>query len=196
MLQKMISGFFLILVLLWGCNSSDNSAQNKPQNKAAAGNSEIEVSYKAPKQWIAETPQSSMRKAQYKLPGQNGAEAAELAVFYFPGEGGSVEANLERWYGQFQQPDGSETSQHVQKQSLTVHGVEVTEVYVTGTYLKTSSPMMSGPMEEMTGYAMLAAIAETSNGPWFFKATGPQKTIDYWRPDFDKFVHTFRLAGS
>ncbi len=192
----MMSGLFLILIFLWGCNSSDNSGQDNQKNSPAVGHSGTEVTYVTPKAWISETPQSSMRKAQYKLPGRDSEEPAELAVFFFPGEGGSVEANLQRWYGQFQQPDGSETSAHVEKKTVNVNGLNVTEVYVTGTYLKTPSPMMSEPVEELPGYALLAAIVETSNGPWFFKTIGPQNTIDYWRNDFNKFVQTFKLAGN
>jgi hypothetical protein len=38
----------------------------------------------------------------------------------------------------------------------------------------------------------LAAIVEALNGPWFFKATGPKVTIDYWRQSFDQFTKTFK----
>ena len=46
-----------------------------------------------------------MRVAQYGLPGPAGE--ATLGIFFFgPGQGGSVEANIERWFGQFKQEDG------------------------------------------------------------------------------------------
>jgi hypothetical protein len=146
--------------------------------------------------WVMEQPSSSMRRAQYRFPGKNGAEAAEMAVFFFPGTGGSIKANLDRWYGQFKQPDGSNTSDHAEEKNLTANGLNVTITYTTGTYLQSPSPMMmSGPVEEKPGYAMLAAIVETPEGPWFFKATGTQKTIDYWRDDFEKFTGSFKLVN-
>jgi hypothetical protein len=135
-----------------------------------------------------------MRKTQYRLPGREGAGDAEMAVFFFPGTGGSVRANLDRWYGQFEQPDGSETARHAEETKKTVNNLDITIVYVTGTYLQSSSPMMmGGPVEEKPDYAMLAAIAETPGGPWFFKVTGPKKTIDRWRNEFLKFTESFRL---
>jgi hypothetical protein len=159
-----------------------------------------EIKYSAPEGWIAETPSGSMRKAQYKPPGVEGKtpaelkDPAELAVFHFPGTGGSVEANFNRWYGQFKQPDGGSTQERAETKSVMATELPVTIVYATGTYLKSSSPMaMDGPVEELPGYALLAAIVETANGPWFFKTTGPQETIDYWRPEFEKFAETIHF---
>ena len=153
-----------------------------------------ELDYTVPKGWEQEQPSSQMRKGQFSLPGSEGAESAEMAIFFFPGQGGPVEANLMRWYGQFRAPDGKPISEPVEKQSFDVNGIPVTIVYVIGTYLQAKSPaMMGGPVEEMTEYAMLAAIAETANGPWFFKTTGPQKTIEYWRTGFDEFVQSFHI---
>jgi len=135
-----------------------------------------------------------MRKDQYALPGVDGAGDGEMVVFFFPGAGGGVEDNLKRWYGQFKQPDGSATEEHVELKQVTANNLPVTLAYVTGTYLQSTSPMMmGGPVEERPDYSMLAAIVETAEAPWFFKATGPKKTIDHWRPSFDAFVKTFRV---
>ena len=62
-------------------------------------------------------------------------------------------------------------------------------VYVTGTHLKGT---MGGQSAELPGYAMIAAIVQTSTDPWFFKAVGPQVTIDYWRPAFESFAKTIK----
>ena len=165
--------------------SEDNEVQLLPSG---------EITYVAPESWIKRQPSSSMRKDQFSLPGIEGSEEAELAVFFFPGSGGTVEANLKRWYGQFKQPDKSPTEDHVKSKKLNSHGLPVTIVYVTGIYMKSASPMMmGGPVDELPEYALMAAIAETASGPWFFKATGPQKTIDHWRPSFEKFAQSFRV---
>ncbi|MCG3157499.1 MAG: hypothetical protein DKINENOH_04133 [bacterium] len=185
----------LVLLAAWmGCQSNEKKADESP---AQQGNSHPaitgEVSYTAPAGWIAEPPASNMRKAQFRWPGVEGSADGELVVFHFPGTGGSVQANLDRWYGQFKQPDGSETRDHVQPKHLRANGLDVTIVSVTGTYLKSQSPMMmSGPFDELPDYAMLAAIVEMPNGNWFFKAVGPQKTVEHWRASFDDFVQTLR----
>jgi hypothetical protein len=195
MINRIIFSLFLgILIFIYSCESGSKNNTNEQGASNTSGNRRSgKITFNAPSEWIKETPSSSMRKAQFKWPGQKGQDSAELAVFYFPGTGGSVEANLQRWYGQFKQPDGSPTTDHVSQKKEQVNGMKVTEVYVTGTYLKSTSPMMmQGPVEELAGYAMLAAIVEAPNGPWFFKATGPKATIDYWRQSFDQFTKTFK----
>src|SRR4051812_19967653 len=64
-----------------------------------------EVGFTPPEGWISETPSSSMRKAQFKLPHQGAdTEDAKVAVFFFgPGQGGPVEDNLMRWAGEYEQ---------------------------------------------------------------------------------------------
>ena len=185
--------FLLIisLVLVLGCKSEKPQAEE--ENTGSTVNNNKELTYTAPDGWVSEAPKSRMRLAQYRLPGQEGAGDAELAVFVFPGTGGSVNANLERWYGQFKQPDGADSGEKADVQKKKVNGLDVTIVYVTGTYLQSASPMMmGGPVNEVPESAMLAAIVETGKDPWFFKAVGPQKTIDYWRPSFDTFVQSFK----
>ena len=193
--------FILLCFSVWflaGCNGGEKAdPEAKSESMQTAGNQPAgEVEYTAPESWIKQEPSSHMRKAQYSLPGVNGADSAELAVFFFPGTGGSVQANLDRWYGQIKQPDGSSTADKAKSEKIEVGGLQVTVVHVTGTYLKSQSMMMAGPVEELPDYAMLAAIVETTNGPWFFKAVGPEKTIEHWRPSFDQFVRTFKIKSS
>ena len=72
-----------------------------------------------------------MRVAQYALPHAAGdTQDAELVVYYFGGSGGTVEANIERWVGQMQQPDGRPSSAVAKRQSRTVNGLKVTLVDV------------------------------------------------------------------
>lgn len=185
-----------VLLFIVACQSKQEEQQPGSQASASASQElpSGEVLYTAPADWVAQPPSSSMRKAEFRWPGVEGNEDAEMAVFFFPGTGGSVQANLERWYGQFKQADGSATAARAHTQKVDAKGLAVTVTHVTGTYLKSQSPMMmSGPVEEKPNYAMLAAIVETANGPWFFKATGPETTISHWRPSFDEFVKALRV---
>jgi len=169
------------------------SAEDKVENNAIQTG---ELQYQVPAEWVAETPTGSMRQAQFRLPGANAATAAELALFHFPGSGGSIEANLERWYSQFSQPDGSSTAAKADRKQLKINGLPVTVVYVTGTFHQSGmAPQMGHSSPELPGFALLAAIVETAHGPWFFKTTGPQATIDHWRPAFEKFVQSFKLVS-
>jgi hypothetical protein len=151
-----------------------------------------EITYNAPKEWVKERPAGAMRKAQFKLPGANGAGNALLTVNFFKKTGGTVERNIERWSGQFKNADGTPVKAPLEKKQIQANGIPITEVYFSGTYLESmGSAMMGAPAEEKPGYAMLGAIAETADGPWFFKATGPKATIDNSKEAFEKFLATF-----
>jgi hypothetical protein len=147
--------------------------------------------------WQSVTPSSSMRKAQFTLPRVAGdPEDAELAVFYFgAGQGGSVEANLQRWYGQFTQPDSSASAEKAKTLHEVVDGMNLTIVDVSGTYV---GSMMPGMQEEQNkpNFRMLAAVLETPQGPYFFKLVGPEKTVAYWANSFSEFVKSAKKNAS
>ena len=66
-----------------------------PANPAAAGK---EITWTDPAGWQKVPPSSPMRKATYRVPGAaKEGDDAEMAVFYFKGEGGGTEANIQRW---------------------------------------------------------------------------------------------------
>ncbi len=137
-----------------------------------------------------------MRKAEWVLPRAEGdGEDASLVVFYFgSGQGGDVESNLDRWYGQFEQPDGRATREVARLGHRTVSGLRVTLADVTGTF---RGGMPGGPpAEPRPETRMLAAIVEAPSGPWFFKLVGPKRTVERWRASFDTFVASLRPAGS
>ncbi len=150
------------------------------------------LKFTAPPGWISETPSSAMRKAQYRLPRTDGdTEDAEIVVFYFQGGGGGVQANIDRWISQFSKPDGSPANDLAKVDKKTVHGVPVTVVDVSGTYSGAMGPM-GGSSEPKSGYRMLAAVAEASDGPWFFKLTGPARTVAKWESSFATFVDSIQ----
>jgi hypothetical protein len=90
--------------------------------------------------------------------------------------GGSVEANVERWLGQFSQPGGASASEKAKVEKKKVAGHEVTVVDVSGTYRDSRGPF--APAVERPGYRMLAAVVPTSQGNYFIKFYGPKKTVD------------------
>jgi hypothetical protein len=192
-----------LLFLLAGCSKREEPGSQVARGPALEPGSAHSASpasphgngvlkWTAPPEWVQETPVSSMRKAQYRLPRVAGdTDDAELAVFYFEGSGGSVQANIERWIGQFRKPDwtpASDTAKTTHKQS---HGMPLTIVDVSGTYLA-GGMAMPGNKSEKPGFRMLAAVAEASSGPWFFKLTGPAKTVARWKPAFESFLDTLR----
>lgn len=160
---------------------------------AGGGGGGGDLQWTAPDGWRSVTPSSSMRVAEWALAKSDGdADDASLVVFHFPGTGGSVQANLDRWYGQFEQPDGRATGDVAQVTTRDVASLHVTITDVTGTFA--GGGMMGGPPSApKPDYRMLAAIVETPAGPWFFKLTGPKRTVEHWRASFDAFVASLHM---
>jgi len=139
-----------------------------------------EVTWKDPVGWQRLAPSNSMRKATYKIPAQaKDPEDAEMAVFYFGrDEGGSTEANIQRWVAQFPEtkPDA------VKRTERSANGLKQTLVELEGTY--TGSGMPGTPSAPKSSYRLIGAVVETPVGSYFFKMTGPKKTVEAARGAF------------
>jgi hypothetical protein len=145
---------------------------NSQPAAAAAGS----IDFDLPKAWHSQTPKTNMRMAQAAVPGPGGD--ADFAVFYFgPGQGGTAEANIERWEGQV---DGAAKAP---PQVFETNGFKVTWVDVKGT-LKPSQMGMTNEAP-IADARLFGAVVEGPGGPWFFKAQGPGSTLG---PQRDAFV--------
>ncbi|HSE96841.1 MAG TPA: hypothetical protein VLD57_01135, partial [Blastocatellia bacterium] len=173
-----------------GQTSASQPAPAPMQSGGAAASGS--VTYKAQDGWVTETPSSSMRVAQYRLPKSEGdPEDASLVVFYFgQGQGGSTQANLERWMGQMEQPDGRPSSEKAKTDTMTVNGMNVSLLDVGGRYTAEMTPG-EGARHDKPNYRMRAAVIETPRGPYFVKLVGPEKTIARWDESFLAFVRSF-----
>tara|TARA_B100000029_G_C17596408_1_gene964314 strand:- start:3513 stop:4124 length:612 start_codon:yes stop_codon:yes gene_type:complete len=139
--------------------------------------------------WIREKPSSSMRTAQFRLPAQTkDIEDAELAIF--SGIGGSVDENLNRWFGQFQQPDGSESKSKARVRNFTVGGMTTTIADLTGTFTGGGMPMSDSV--EKKDYRLLAAIVNGDSNIYYFKLLGPRSTVGHWAEAFGQFIGNLR----
>ncbi len=153
---------------------------------AMAGTQPLEVTWRVPKGWTESPGTNAMRLAQFDvgLKGAPGQPAPQLVVF--KGIGGSNQANIDRWSGQFNQPDGS-SSKDKTKVTLSLRGkLRVTRVEITGTH---STAMLPGEGGETTqAAALLGAILEAHGGRLFLKLVGPADQIDSVRAAFDTFL--------
>lgn len=150
------------------------------------------LKFDAPEAWVAQPVSRPFRKAQYTVP-RSGDDTTDgqMIVFYFgKGEGGGVQANLDRWRGMFTTPDGSPVADDAVKvDSFEVNGLKATTLVVSGRY---ADAMMSPEHAQPSGntYRMLAAVVETPDGPWFFKTIGPDATLSAHREAFDKMIRS------
>ena len=147
------------------------------------------LTWKSPAGWTEEAPSSSMRRAQYRIPGPGGP--GELVVFYFgPGQGGDAKANAARWAAQFHRPDGGPVGDAAKTRDIKVGDIPVMLVEVTGAYVGGMGSGPSGP--ERPNYMLLGAIAQGPDANWFFRATGPRTTLEAQRAAFDSLVRSIR----
>ena len=133
-----------------------------------------DITLSVPATWKVSQPTSTMRKAQLDVPAAgDDKEAGEYVVYFFGrGQGGGVDANLERWIGQFQPEGRTYKTSKGESRSGPYHLLEV-----TGTYNKPIGPPRRGQSKAVPGQRMLAAILATPAGSYFIKFTGPDKTV-------------------
>ncbi len=155
----------------------------------AAAHSAGGLGWTAPKAWSVAPSASSMRVVTYNVPAAAGDhEGGEVAVFYFgPGQGGSTQANIDRWLAQFSPEKGS--AGPGKPVSMKAGAIPVTIVTTEGTY---SSGMPGGAMTPKAGWALRGGIAEGPQGPVFFKLVGPKKTVHAATPAFDGFLKSLK----
>src|SRR5437588_1989947 len=186
----------VLLTALFSCLACANKGstaianQQTSSTQGAAG----ELHLKAPAGWVTETPSSSMRVGQYKLPKAEGdKEDASLVVYYFGAtQGGSPQANIDRWIGQIQQPDGGDSKAKAKTETMTVNGLKVTTVDVTGLYTAEMAPG-SKTFHNDANWRLRAAVIETPKGNYFVKLVGPEKTISRWNQSVADYLKSFEF---
>jgi hypothetical protein len=135
-----------------------------------------------------------MRAATYPItPVQGDHDVAECVVYFFGlGQGGSIQANIDRWEGQFNTPGGKPAPAKVTK--VTVHGLPVTTIDVSGEYSGVAGPSTAAPVR-VSGYRLLGAIVEGPGGNVFIKFTDPAKTMAANQAKFQQLIDSFEKAG-
>ena len=119
-----------------------------------------------------------------------GKANAECGVYFFgAGQGGSVEANIERWEGQFQGADGKLAPAKVVKRT-TSRGITITTIDTSGDYSGFGGPLPSG--HSVPGYRLLGAVVDTPGGNIFVKFTGPARTIAANQAKFEQLLTSFQ----
>lgn len=188
------AAFLLVIAGAW-CTA--DRAIARPAVAEAAGVFTIAdggYTLEAPAGWQRVQPKSGMIETEFAVPAAQGAAAGRMTVM---GAGGSIEANIDRWCGQFSQPDGSSTRDKTTTKTFKVAGCEVTMVDIAGTFKDMpGGPFAGGAAVERPDYRMLAAIVSTpGQGNYFLKLTGPRATIAGHEEAFRKMVEGLVATG-
>ncbi|MFL5339355.1 MAG: hypothetical protein ACJ8F7_04230 [Gemmataceae bacterium] len=116
---------------------------------------------------------------------------AELMVFHFPGGGGGVKANVDRWKGMVTPPEGKKIDDVTKVDEFKVGDVKVTTVDVAGTYLHKKTPM-DATGEKRENYRLIGVVFEGANDTYFMRLVGPAKTIEANKKGFDGWLKNFK----
>ncbi|MEE8169144.1 MAG: hypothetical protein V3T70_01220 [Phycisphaerae bacterium] len=146
-----------------------------------------------PASWTHRPPSSDMRAAEFAWPVGEGDESSpEMIVYFFGvGSGGSVEANLTRWRGQF--VDEGDPAPGQTDEFETPRG-KITLLDKSGVF-KQKKSMMSPDFTPRPGWRMLAAVIECDGGPYFFRALGPAESVGAQRDALIAALKSFRPAN-
>ena len=150
--------------------------------------------FTAPPAWNPRPSTSPMRVAEFVVPRAAGdPEDAETIIYFFGGSGGGIDANIERWVGQFQTESGGPVP--APKRTTSANGpLTITAIDVSGTYVAQVRP---GSAERFNkpNFRMWAGVVETPKGPYFVKLTGPVRTVTQalTNDDFDSFLKSLRF---
>ena len=144
------------------------------------------LQYQALEDWDLGTPDNFMRLEQFQI-----QDNSELAVYFLPGEAGSVDANIARWKKQFL---ANEARKVVFEKKYNYKSIPLTKIMIEGDYKEMVNPFdPSSEKKIKDSWAMFAVVAELEEGKLFFKALGPKEELLSSQEDIDEFVSTFRI---
>jgi hypothetical protein len=160
-------------------------AQEKPADRGFTVG-EGKVAFTAAEGWKKVMPKSRIIEAEFEVPAAKGDEAPGRLTAM--GAGGDVQANIDRWAGQFV----GDVKPQIDK--FTVDGAEVHVVSLAGTYKDTpGGPFAGGKTVMRENYRMLGAICVTKSGNYFLKLYGPKATIDENEKSFRGLVESMKV---
>jgi hypothetical protein len=215
MYKKLLKHALSALLFLTGCGQapspdattsssrSNEALQTDPDETLTAANSDANASSResltdskgrivvdgitldVPANWESKSPGSSIITAEFVLPRAEGDDTdGRLTIST---AGGTVEANIDRWKGQFD-PQPQDASQ----QEIDATGLKITIVDYSGDFNDQRGPF--APAVKRPGYRMIAAVIPSDGQLHFIKATGPQKTIAANSDAIRQFIQSARTT--
>jgi len=186
LLQRRLFSFLLVsLFPVLGLSSSLGLQADSPPSPVVF--SVGSFSFPRPEGWIWVPPTSSIRKAELNIPSSvPGVAPATVTFFCFgPGEGGSVQANVDRWTRQFSNPDGSPVKAVTEsrRDNLT----DVTLVTASGLF---SSGMDRNSSTTQARTGLRGAILQSTQGDVYVKMTGPEALVSSSAKAFEDMIHS------
>jgi len=136
--------------------------------------------FMVPADWEEQPPKSEFVLGEFSIPGATGPARLTLSS-----AGGGIEANVQRWRGQFI-PGPNDPEPH--ESNVTLDGHQGTLVELAGSY----SDMLNrnGPNRN---WRMLGVAVDIGPTTYFVKLTGPAITVNPRKEEFLKFIESARM---
>ena len=182
----LVAGVILVQLVSRGQPGTSTAEESKTgiNNSATSSSTKIgNLLANVPDNWMGIRPSSSMRLMEFRL--GVAADNANLAIF--KNIGGTIDNNLERWSGQF---GYSLSDSEVNIRAENINGMLVSIISITGTYTNTMA--FSSATQPKQNYRLLGAIADTPDGLYYFKLTGPNPIITSKIEEFTRFIQSLR----
>jgi len=169
-------------------------APHKPTSASPAGDphggaAELGVTWSDPEGWEKVAAKNPMRAAEYRVPAVEGdPEPAEVTASYFGAKmGGGVADNLDRWAQQFKGVDEADVKRTTREnKGLTHHLIQIPKGEFAG------MSMMGGATPAKPNYGLLGAVTVAPSGKYFFKMTGPSKTVAANQAAFESLLESVK----
>lgn len=172
----------LTLCIALSCGASASAEDGKSFSVGVNNKFELVT----PPNWIVKQPKIRIIDFEFEVPVAEGDETPGRVTVM--GAQGGVDANVERWRGQFKTADGEEVKPEIKQ--FEAGGQQVHLVDLKGTYGDmVGGPFAGGKTVQRPDYRMLGAIISTKeDGQYFVKFYGPAKTVTAAEPGFKKMI--------
>jgi hypothetical protein len=154
---------------------------------AGAPRAEAPLIWTVPAGWQVTAPSSSMRIAQFQLADVDGM-AVECKIF--GGILGGVDANIERWVGQFKTPEGGPITDGTKITKSESNGLTVTTLDVSGIFGGGMGATAAG--DEQQTWRMLASVVEGAPTPIQVQLVGPADVVSEHAERYQQFVESLK----
>lgn len=151
---------------------------------------EGKLTLQAPEKWTRKEPKVRIIEHEFAVEGKKGQDPGRVTIM---GAGGTVQQNIDRWIGQFTQPDGKNSKEKAKTEKKKIAGLEVHIVDIAGTYKDMpAGPFARGKTIERENYRMLAAIIPggPAIGNYFVKFYGPAELVKENEKAFYKMIES------
>jgi hypothetical protein len=184
--MTLVASVILVQLVSRGQPSGGTAEETKTgiSNSATLSSTKIgNLLANVPDSWMGIRPTSSMRLMEFRL----GLVTDDATLAIFKNIGGSIDDNLERWSSQF---GYLLSDSEVNIRAENINGMQVSIISIIGTY--TNRMAFSKPTQPKPNYRLLGAIADTPDGLYYFKLTGPNTVITGKIEEFTRFIKSLR----